>query len=230
MNDVIQLKKSVAEYAVNNFIKSGMLIGLGHGSTAIFAIRKIAELIHEDQLSAITAIPCSKAVQTEAESLNIPLVEFSIETQLDVTIDGADEVDPLLNIIKGGGGALLREKIVAQASKREIIVVDYTKYSKVIGTKWAIPIEVTPFGWQAQIGFLTKLGAKVSLRTTAINEPFITDQGNFILDANFGPIPEPSQLAEAFNARAGIIEHGLFLNLATDLIIAFPDRVEHRSK
>jgi ribose 5-phosphate isomerase A len=230
MANIQNLKQRAAEFAVENFIHSSMLVGLGVGSTAIFAVRKLGELIASGTLTEITAIPCSEAVKREALELSIPLVEFSEDTVIDVTIDGADEVDPALNLIKGGGGALLREKIVAQASQREVIVVDQSKLSDILGTQWAVPIEVSTFGWQTQAGFLKSIGGQPVLRNGQNGEPYTTDQGNYILDTNFGPIENPSELAAALQHRAGIVEHGLFINLATDLVVAGEHGVEHRTR
>ena len=221
-----QLKREAAYYAVQ-FVESGMVIGLGAGSTASFALRRIAQLLRESQLTDILGIPCSMQVESEARSLGIPLTTLAHHPLIDATIDGADEVDPNLDLIKGGGGALLREKIVAQASKREIIVVDESKLSPVLGTHWAVPIEVIPFAWRAQIGFLEALGARPVLRTTPEGAPFRTDQGNLILDCPFGPISQPRQLASELAQRAGIVEHGLFLGLATDVVIASEQGVRH---
>jgi ribose 5-phosphate isomerase A len=146
---------------------------------------------------------------------------------VDLTIDGADEVDPALNLIKGGGGALLHEKIVAQASLREIIIIDESKLSPVLGTVWPLPVEVIPFGVHSQRRFLTSLGARVRVRQLHDGTPFKTDQGNLILDCAFGPISRPMELAARLDARTGIVEHGLFLGLATEVIVAGADGIRH---
>jgi ribose 5-phosphate isomerase A len=230
MSDVQALKRQAAQYAVSHFIQSDMLVGLGVGSTAIFAVRKLAELIEEGELKGISAIPCSLAIEQEARRLEISLVDFTPHTRIDVTIDGADEVDPKLNVIKGGGGALLREKIVAQATSREIIVVDQSKCSETLGTRWAVPIEVVKFGWQSQVGFLESIGGQPRLRSTETGDPYTTDQGNYILDTNFGPIGDPRRLAETLKLRTGIVEHGLFIELVTDLVVASEDGIGHKTK
>ncbi len=211
-------KRAAGEYAVR-FVESGMVVGLGHGSTAIFAVRRIAALLRCGELRDIVGVPCSSVVEQEARALGIPLTTPAAHPAIDVTIDGADEVDPALNVIKGGGGALLREKIVAQATRREVIVVDESKLSPVLGTHWAVPVEVVPFGWRTQIPFVVSLGAEVSVRERADGSLFQTDQGNLILDCAFGPIDDLAGLARALEARAGIVAHGLFLGLVSDVVV-----------
>jgi ribose 5-phosphate isomerase A len=223
---VAQLKQQAAERAVD-VIKSGMIVGLGAGSTALYALRVIADRLRSGQFREIVAVPCSTQTEAEAQKLGIPLRALEEQLSIDVTIDGADEVDPNLDLIKGGGGALLREKIVAQASRREIIVVDESKLSPMLGTHWPVPVEVVPFGWRSQANYLESLGARVTRRQDEEGMPFRTDQGNFILDCDFGQISQPAQLAGLLNQRAGIVEHGLFLGMATDVIVASNDGVRH---
>ncbi|UCE19644.1 MAG: ribose-5-phosphate isomerase RpiA [Gemmatimonadota bacterium] len=224
--DTSEFKRQAAEHAVG-FIKSGMIVGLGHGSTATFAVRHIAQLLKEGQLRNILGLPCSRQVETEAQRLGIPLTTLEEHPALDVTIDGADEVDPHLNLIKGGGGALVREKIVAQASLREIIVVDESKLSPVLGTHRPVPLEVIPFGWETQLSFLKSMGGKPALRQENDGTPFKTEQGNLILDCTFGPIDRPARLAASLSERAGVVEHGLFLGLARDVIVAGRSGIRH---
>ena len=150
-----------------------------------------------------------------------------LPAQIDLTIDGADEVDPAFNLIKGGGGALLREKIVAQASRREIIVIDEGKLSPRLGTKRALPVEVLPYGWQSQARFLEKLNAQVRVRRAADGSEMRTDQDNLILDCQFGPIADAEALARLLGDRAGIVEHGLFIGLADEIIVAGTDGIRH---
>src|SRR5215470_3257394 len=171
------LKAAAAERAVD-FVQSGMVVGLGTGSTAIFATRRIGALLRDGTLRDITGFPTSKATAAEARALGIPLLDEDCPRTIDLTIDGADEVDPQLDLIKGGGGALLREKIVAEASRREVIVVDESKLSPALGTRWAVPVEVVAFGWHSRARFLESLGARISLRHQPNGEPFTTDQGN----------------------------------------------------
>jgi ribose 5-phosphate isomerase A len=224
--DVPHLKREAAEWAVR-YVKPGMVVGLGEGSTAIFAILALARLLHSDQLWDIIAVPSSIHVEHEARQLGISLTTLEEHSVIDLTIDGADEVDSHLNLIKGGGGALLREKIVAQASDREIIVVDDSKLSPAVGTHHALPVEVVPFGWRTQANYLESLGAQVTMRQNNKGVPFKTDQGNLILDCDFGPIAQPEALATQLNARVGIVEHGLFLGLATEIVVAGPAGVRH---
>jgi ribose 5-phosphate isomerase A len=221
-------KQAAAERAVE-LVRSGMVVGLGTGSTAIFAVRRLGDLVREGLLREIVGVPTSKAIGVEAERLGIPLA-LDGARDVDLTIDGADEVDPDLNLIKGGGGALLHEKIVAQASRREVIVVDDGKLSPRLGTRWAVPVEVVPFGWRAQARFLESLGARVALRTAADGSAFTTDEGNLILDCAFGPIAAPRDLAGRLDARTGIVEHGLFLGLASDVIVAGAGGIHHLTR
>ncbi|MEM7131307.1 MAG: ribose-5-phosphate isomerase RpiA [Chloroflexota bacterium] len=224
-----QQKTQAAEMAVT-FIQPGMIVGLGTGTTAIIAVRLIAERLQSGRLNNIICIPTSLAIEDEATRLQIPLTTLEEHPSIDLTIDGADEVDPNLDVIKGGGGALLREKIVAQASQRELIIVDESKPSNQLGTKWAVPVEVIPFGWSSQHEFLVSLGAKVVRRTTSEGLVFETDHGNYILDCNFGPIADPNHLATQLNNRVGIVEHGLFLNMVTDVIIASQEGIQHKQR
>jgi len=213
------LKQEAAEFAVR-YIQSGMTVGLGTGSTAIFAIRRIGALLKSGDLKDIAGFATSLASWDAAVNLGIPMLTDDLPRNIDVTIDGADEVDPQLNLIKGGGGALLREKLVAQASAREIIVVDESKLSPRLGTQHVLPIEVMHFGWRSQARFLESLGGKYVVRQTRNGEEYRTDQGNLILDCNFGPIADAAKLARQLEARAGIIEHGLFIDLTSTLIVA----------
>lgn len=211
------LKQQAAHRAVE-FVESGMIVGLGHGSTAAFATKRLATLLASGTLRDILAIPCSQEVDELARSLEIPMTSFEVHKRIDLTIDGADEVDPSMDLIKGGGGALLREKVVASASRREIIIVDGSKLSPALGTRFALPVEVVPFAAAIEQRFIESLGAQATLRGDAT--PFRTDQGNFILDCAFGPIPDAASLAAQLDARAGIVAHGLFIALATDLVVA----------
>ncbi len=225
MDDRAGLKAQAAEEALT-LVQSGMVLGLGAGSTTNLAVHAVGERLRQRRLQDIVCVACSAEVERIAGQLGIPLTSLDDHPIIDLTIDGADEVDPDLNLIKGGGGALLREKMVAQASRREIIIVDESKLSPQLGTHWAVPVEVVRFGWRAQVRYLEALGASVILRQRDAS-PFQTDQGNLILDCNFGPIAEPAKLAAKLEARAGIVEHGLFLGLASEVIVAGENGIRH---
>jgi ribose 5-phosphate isomerase A len=204
-----------------------MVIGLGTGSTANFAIAEIAERLKTGDLQNIVGIPSSERTDKLARQLDIPLTDLDTHPEIDLTIDGADEVDPDLNVIKGGGGALLREKIIAQASRRNIIIVDASKLSPRLGTTWALPIEVVPFARSTERVYLESIDGSVTLRVDENESPFLTDQQNIILDTHFGQIADPAGLVARLNTRAGIVEHGLFLGLATDVIVAAKEDIRH---
>jgi ribose 5-phosphate isomerase A len=222
--------KQRAAIRAAEFIESGMVVGLGTGSTTEYAVKRIAEMLKAGELSDVVGIPTSIRTENLARKLDIPLVGFETHQTIDLTIDGADEVDPDLNLIKGGGGALLREKVVAQASRRNIIIVDESKLVPKLGTGWALPIEVIPFARHTEAKYLAEIGGDVTVRTSDDGSPFSTDQSNLILDTNFGQIQMPSELSAQLNERAGIVEHGLFLNLATDVIVARKDEIKHLTR
>lgn len=229
LNQVVSFKQAAAERAVD-FVTSGMIVGLGVGSTAIYAVRRLAALLESGTLTDILGIPCANAVEQEARRLGIPLTTLNDHPIVDITIDGADEAARRgrgFDLIKGGGGALLKEKIVAQSSRREVIVIDEGKLSPQIGLHWPVPVEVIPFGWRAQAAYIEALGARVALRQNKDQAPYQTDQGNYILDCHFGPISRPAELAAQLSARAGIVEHGLFVGLATDIIVAGLRGIRH---
>ena len=221
-----ELKQKAAHRAVE-FVDSGMVIGLGTGSTTAFAVVRIGERLKSGDLKNIIGIPTSIRTEKLARELGIPLCGLGDRPQIDVTIDGADEVDPDLNLIKGGGGALLREKVVAQASQKNIIIVDESKLSPRLGTRWALPVEVIPFAAKSEETFLKSMATAVNLRIDNKGQPFQTDQNNYILDANFGEMTDPNGLASRLNERAGIVEHGLFLGLASDVIVAAENGIRH---
>jgi len=219
------LKKEAAEYAVKTYIRSGMTVGLGTGSTSIFAIRRIGAMLKSGELKNIAGFATSRASWDAAVELDIPMLTENLPKDIDVTIDGADEVDPQLDLVKGGGGALLREKLVAQASSKEIIIVDESKLSQRLGTLHVLPVEVLPFGWRSQARFLERLGARYIVRQTHGGEEYRTDQGNMILDCDFGPIADAPELACKLEARSGIVDHGLFIGLASVVVVAATDGI-----
>jgi ribose 5-phosphate isomerase A len=209
-----QLKQLAAEKACD-LIKDGMIVGLGSGTTVKYAIKKIGKLVKEGL--RIKGIPTSIETAELARKEGIPLTDLQKYPRIDLTIDGADEVDPKLNLIKGRGGALTREKIVAFNSIREIIVVDETKLVKVLG-KTRLPVEVIPPGWFPVKKELESLGAKVQLRKQKGKE-FVTDNGNYLLDCQFDVIKNPKELEARINSIPGVVENGLFINLANKVII-----------
>ncbi len=216
-------KRAAGEAAVDRFVSSGMRVGLGTGSTAVWAIRRIAARLADGTLTDVVGLPTSRAAEAEARAHDIPLTSLDEHPVLDLTVDGADEVSPSLDLIKGGGGAHLREKIVAQASTRLVIVVDEAKLVPALGTGFPIPVEVVPMALRPEQGFLEALGARVVVRTTSTGERFVTDEGNHILDADFGPLPEPVVLLDALHSRAGVVEVGLFLDMASCVVVARAD-------
>lgn len=220
------LKKDAAIHAVS-FIKPGMNVGLGTGSTAIHAVREIARRHAAGQLPGIKTFATSLDIARVARESGLPLIDSAGPETIDVTIDGADEVDTQLNLIKGGGGALFHEKIVAQATTRQIIVIDESKMSPRLGTLHPLPVEVVPFGRESQRVFLEQLGGHPVLRLGADGKPFLTDEGNVIYDCAFGPIAEPEELAAELRSRSGIVEHGLFLGMTDDLIIGTAEGLRH---
>lgn len=219
-------KKQAAIFAVR-FVGPGMTVGLGTGSTAIHAVREIARRHAAGELEGIKTFATSAGIAQVATEAGLPLLGPQGPIEIDVTIDGADEVDPQLNLIKGGGGALLHEKIVAQSTRREVIVVDESKLSDCLGTNHALPVEVFPYNCQSQCRFLEKLGARPSLRLDDQHQPFVTEEGNFIYDCRFGPLADPEELAAELDNRAGVAAHGLFLGLTDDLIIASRGGLRH---
>jgi ribose 5-phosphate isomerase A len=229
VTDVDELKQAAAERAAA-LVEPGMVVGLGTGSTTVFAIRRLGELLAAGQLAEIVGIPTSRDSEQLAREVGIPLTTLAERPTIDLTIDGADEVDPAWNIIKGGGGALLHEKVVAQASLREVIIVDDGKLVEQLGSTRALPVEVLQFAWKPEEEYLADLGAEVALRRHADGSTFVTDEGNWIFDCTFPPIADPERLAAQLSRRAGVVEHGLFLGLATDLVVASAQGVEHRTE
>lgn len=209
-------KRIAAERAVD-YIKDGMIVGLGTGSTAYWAIKKIGAKVMEGL--KIKAIATSKRSEELARELGIDLASFSEIDNIDITIDGADEVDGKLNLIKGGGGALLREKIVASASKKLIIVVDESKLVDKLGA-FPLPVEVVRFGSEMTIGKLKAFGCETKLRQ-ADDKPYITDNGNYIVDCYFDGIDNPKELHDGINQIPGVVDNGLFINMASKVIVGY---------
>lgn len=211
-------KRAAAEAAVG-MVQDGMIVGLGSGSTAAFAVAALAHR-HRQGLKFL-GIPTSQRTAAQAKAAGIPLTSFAEHRQIDLTIDGADEVERgTLNLIKGLGGALLREKIVAAASRRLAIVVDGSKLVDRLGSRTPVPVEVTPFGLEATQASLEVLGATVRPRLSPTSEPFVTDGSNRILDCAFGPIADPARLEKRIEGIVGVIESGLFIGRADPVFVA----------
>jgi len=215
---VVNLKQLAAAKAVE-FVESGMVLGLGTGSTTRYAIEMIGERLRDGRLRDIVGIRTSFGTERLARQEGIPLTTLQEHPAIDLTIDGADEVDPHLDMIKGQGGALLHEKIVARASRREIIVVDESKLVQVLGTKAPLAVEVIPFGWDNYLSALERFGCTPILRMSGA-EPYRTDEGNFIVDCRFTRIQDPAKLECELNLIPGVVENGLFLGLASLVLVA----------
>ena len=226
MKELDRPKQLAAERALE-LIRDGQVIGLGTGSTAKFAIEGLGRLVR-DGLS-VKGVPTSAATERLARELAIPLVSLNEAGVIDVTVDGADEVDPDFNMIKGGGGALTREKLVALASVKRVILVDESKLVSRLGVSRLLPIEVLPFAWTSAARLLSGLGCVASLRELG-GVPFVTDNGNYILDCAFGPIEDAATLEKRIKLLPGVIECGLFIGIADTLVIGFDDRVEVRER
>ena len=226
MADAESLKRAVGKEAAE-LVESGMRLGLGTGSTVAHLLTALAKRIHAGGLIDVVGVPTSLRTAREARDLGIALTSLTETPVLDLTIDGADEVDPELNLIKGLGGALLREKMVAQASRRLAIMVDDTKTVPRLGTRGPVPLEVIQFGWEVHGLFVESFGAHPTLRVGPDGEPMITDNGNYIIDCRFpGGIPDAGGFERAIGARAGIVESGLFLGMATEVLVSGPAGVE----
>ena len=222
-------KQEAAEGAAS-LAESGMVIGLGTGSTAEYFINAIGRRVAEEGLR-VTTISTSERTEALARALHVPVTSFAEHTEIDLAVDGADEVQRhTLHLIKGRGGALLREKIVAAASKRWIVVADESKIVEKLGSLVAVPVEVVPFGWQATAKKLAEIGGVPSLRLVELGnqlaKPYITDGGNYILDCAFGVIENPKETAHHLDHVVGAVEHGLFLGYAREVYVGGPSGVK----
>ncbi|KAI3445266.1 hypothetical protein Pfo_001950 [Paulownia fortunei] len=228
------LKKLAADKAVE-YVKSGMVLGLGTGSTAAFVVDKLGALLKSGELTDIVGVPTSKRTQEQAASLGIPLSTLDAHPHLDLAIDGADEVDPNLDLVKGRGGALLREKMVEAASDKFVVVVDDSKLvSGLGGSGLAMPVEVVQFCWNYNLVRLQELfkeeGCEAKLRLDD-GKPYVTDNSNYIVDLYFKtPIKDSGAAGKEIAALEGVVEHGLFLDMATVVIIAGGDGVSVKTK
>ena len=220
-----ELKRGAAVFAVDA-VRSGMVVGLGTGSTATYAVHEIAARLADGRLTDVVGVATSEGTARIARERGVPLAGLDERSELDLTIDGADEVDADLDLIKGLGGALLREKLVAYASRRVVIVIDAGKRVDRLGTNAPVPVEVVRFGWTAARSRLERSGARATLRSARSGEPFVTDEGHYIIDCRFGPIADKFRLAEEIRKEPGVVEHGLFLGIATRVIVASPRGIE----
>ena len=211
------LEKEAAARASLRFVKDGQVVGLGTGSTAAYFIRLLGEQVKNGL--RVRGIPTSDRSRELAQSLGIPLTTLDECQEIAVTVDGADEVDPQLRLIKGGGGALLREKIVASATRQLVIVADASKQVPVLG-KFPLPVEVIKFAQALVAKRIAALGAEVQLRTSVDGKPYLTDENNHILDCRFGQIADPDSLARQLSEMPGVVEHGLFIGMASVVLFA----------
>jgi ribose 5-phosphate isomerase A len=219
--------KRVAAIAAVARVENGMTVGLGTGSTSIHAIREIGRRMSEGVLRGVVGVPTSRAAERAAVEVGIPLTTLAEHPIVDVTIDGADEFDPQLNVIKGMGGALLWEKIVAQVTRQWIIVVDAGKRVTRLGTRSPLPVEVVRFGWSSQRAYLESLGARTELRRSEEGDPYLTDEGHYIIHCSFDEgILDPPALALRLRSRAGVVEHGMFLGMASEIFVGAPTGIE----
>jgi len=232
-----ELKKMVGYKSVDDYVRSGMVVGLGTGSTAYFAVERVGELLKSGELKDVVCIPTSERTKEQAESLDIPLVTLDTHSKLDVAIDGADEVDPNLNLVKGGGGALLREKMVEVCADKFIVIVDESKLCEGLGPGFPIPVEITPFCHEHTMRTVANLasceGCEAVLRMGSSSnnqndgdEIAVTDNGNYIVDLHFKePIKDAPKMASEIKNVVGVVDHGLFCGLTTAVIIAGADGI-----
>lgn len=219
-NDPFAKGKAAAGAKAAEAVTPGMRLGLGTGSTAAFFLSALGRRFQNGELPGIVGVPTSLRTQEEAGKLGIPLSTLQEVGSLDLTVDGADEVDPALDLIKGLGGALLREKMVAQVTKHLIIIADRRKLVDRLGTRSPLPLEVVPFAWESHVPFLHELGARAVIRSGPDGAPFRTDNGNVILDCHFSKgIGDAWALQDALAKRAGVVESGLFLGLADEVLV-----------
>jgi ribose 5-phosphate isomerase A len=225
MADADALKRDAAARALEE-VRRGMTLGLGTGSTAAHFLQLLARALSDGTLADLVCVPSSIRTEQAAADLGIPLSTLGRHPRLDLTVDGADEVTPNLDLIKGMGGALLREKIIAQASERFVIIADEDKAVERLGTRSPLPVEVVPWEWSGHVSYLEARGGVVTLRHDDAGNPYRTDNGNLLLECRFPDgIDEPASLEAGLRARAGVVETGLFLGMADQAILAGPDGI-----
>lgn len=219
-------KKRNAGYEAANYIKDGMIVGLGSGSTVNWMMKKLGEKVVAGL--NIQGIPSSNKTKKLANQLGIPLIELTDDVIIDIAIDGADEIDPEYNLLKGGGGSLVREKLVDIAAKQFIVIADESKVVSTLGA-FSLPVEILPFGWKQTAARIADLGGEPILRVRD-NEVFVSDNGNYIVDCNFGDIHNPKALHENLKLLVGVVETGLFINMTNKIIIGLNDEVKYLTK
>lgn len=221
MSDLESHKRHAAEHALQ-YVRSGMALGLGSGSTATLLLAPLAERLRDGRLRDIVGVPTSETTAALCRQLDIPLATLEQRPHLDLAIDGADEIDPALNLIKGLGGALLREKIVAASARQFIVIADESKLVAQLGARAPLPVEVIAFGLPLARRRLADLGCHPELRRTGDGAPLRTDEGNVILDCRFARIADASALNAAINAIPSVVEHGLFIGMASIALVGGP--------
>lgn len=227
MTDVNERKRAAAQAAID-WIEDGMVLGLGTGSTAALAVELLAERVRAGL--KVSGIPTSERTAQQARQLGVPLVGFAEHSSIDIAFDGADEVEAgTLHLIKGLGGALLREKLVASAAKRFIVMVDDSKIVEQLGSKAPVPVEIVPFGWELTIERLRALGCAATLRS-GDQAPFVSDGGHYIADCRFGPIEDPSALERRILDIVGVVDTGLFLGMTREVLVAGAEGVSLLSR
>lgn len=220
MSQQDELKRAAALYAIETFIKPGMFVGLGSGSTSEIFVAELGRLAQAGQFGELTCVATSEKVEQLAKNYGLKIVGLNEVERLDVTIDGADEIEPgTYNVTKGRGGAQLREKLVAVASNMEVIIADESKVVSRLGEKMPVPVEVIPFGWQHTAARLAALGCEPVLRQAG-EQIYLTDSNNYILDCRFAPLENASETAEKIKNITGVVEHGLFIGIVRGVVIA----------
>jgi ribose 5-phosphate isomerase A len=217
--------KQRAGFKAAEFVREGMRVGLGTGTTAQWLVERLGERVRDEGLR-VRCVPTSRRTEEQARALGIPLVTLGEAGELDIAIDGADEIGPKLALIKGGGGALLREKLVASAARRFVVIADASKRVEVLG-RFPLPVEVVQFGWELtarRVAVVT--GVEPMLRRDANGEPFVTDNSNFILDCRCGAIHDPARMERELKSLTGVVECGLFVNMADTAVLADEEGVQ----
>jgi len=237
-----QLKREVGYKSVDDYVRDGMVVGLGTGSTAYFAVERVGQKLKSGELKNIVAVPTSKRTQEQAEKLGIPLATLDTQPVLDVAIDGADSVDPSLNLVKGGGGAHFREKIVEASAKTFVVIVDDSKLCDGLGPHFPVPVEIVPFCHEHTARVIASLSALEGCRPVLRlgsssnnkidgDKPAVSDNGNYILDLHFSkPIKDPKKAAEQLKSTIGVVEHGFFIGMASVVLIAGKDGVSEKKR